>query len=383
MNRKILFLYTSGRKERIEKAARGEAPREFFYGYTYFKKNGYDVNYLEIDYLLPPRLRFEHWRLKRYNEQFAKEVGIGSRSHFFVNQINTINNYNYLIATTDSIALGLAHHKKKGKLKGEIIYLNMGLAGALEKLKRKNNGRYEKYKKICGELMGQCKWIVSLGRGEHQFFSQEFPHLMRKFEFIPFGIDTDFWRPSDDSSKHDDPFVLFVGNDLNRDYDLLVKIVENCPDKQFKFVTSRLTQEQCTENVTLIKGSAKKYSLSDNELRRLYHQSSMVIIPLKETLQPSGQSVALQAMACGKLVVITRTSGLWDPHVLNHKKNLILVKKGSLEGFISYIKKTINGQLEMQAISIAARETVENYYRSDLFSNNLIKLINNDNNDFS
>jgi glycosyltransferase involved in cell wall biosynthesis len=118
---------------------------------------------------------------------------------------------------------------------------------------------------------------------------------MRKFEFIPFGIDTDFWRPSDDSSKHDDPFVLFVGNDLNRDYDLLVKIVENCPDKQFKFVTSRLTQEQCTENVTLIKGSAKKYSLSDNELRRLYHQSSMVIIPLKETLQPSGQSVALQA----------------------------------------------------------------------------------------
>ena len=141
-------MYTSGRKERIEKAARGEAPREFLYGYTYFKEYGYDVSYLETDYFRPPRLRFEHWRLKGNNEQFTKEVGIGNRSHFFVNQINTINNYNYLIATTDSIALGLAHHKKKGKLKGEIIYLNMGLAGALEKLKRKNNGRYEKYKKI-------------------------------------------------------------------------------------------------------------------------------------------------------------------------------------------------------------------------------------------
>ena len=38
----------------------------------------------------------------------------------------------------------------------------------------------------------------------------------------------------------------------------------------------------------------------------------MTIIPLKNSIQPSGQSVALQSMACGTPVVITETFGFWD-----------------------------------------------------------------------
>ena len=372
---KILFLYTSGRRDRINKISYGEAPREFLYGYTDFKEAGMDVDYVETDFFYPKWFNRQYWTLKRNNQKFADHLGIGNRSHLFINRIEDFNNYDTLIATTDSIALGLAYHGKNGILDADIIYINMGLAGSLYNLKKRKNGNFRQYKKQCEMLIDHCKSIVSLGKAEFQFFIEEYPHLAEKFIFIPFGVDVDFWTPTDSLSNHSGRFILFVGNDLNRDYDLLLKIAESCPDNNFKFVTSRLKQRQCPNNVTVIDGSLKKYSLSDVELRKLYHRAQMIILPLEETLQPSGQSVALQAMACGKPVIITRTSGLWDPLVLHHNKNLILINKDSAEGFISYIKNSKKIQVEMQDISIAARKTVKNHYRSNVFSDNLMKLI--------
>ena len=44
------------------------------------------------------------------------------------------------------------------------------------------------------------------------------------------------------------------------------------------------------------KGNFYKNGLTDLELRKLYQKSIAVIIPLKDVYQPSGYSVALQAM---------------------------------------------------------------------------------------
>ena len=372
MKERILFLYTSGRKARIEKASRGEAPREFFYGYTYFKQNGYDVNYLETDYLLPPRLSFEHWHLKRKNSVFAQHLGIGNRSHFFVNQIKHLNSYDLLIATTDSIALGLAHHKKKGKLKADIIYLNMGLARALGMMSQvESNRKYDEYRNYCKELICQCRTVVSVGKGEHQFFIDEFPDLKEKFVFIPFGVDTDFWTSSNNVKNDDNSFVLFVGNDKNRDYELLIQVADSCPDMQFKFVTSRLTQVECPKNVELIMGNWRNAILSDINLKNLICSSSLIVIPLKDSFQPSGQSVALQAMACEIPIVITRTRGLWDPLIMQHLENCFLVSPDDLNGFLNGIHFIMGNSNEAFRLGKNGRKTVKTHYSSDQFAQEL------------
>ena len=63
------------------------------------------------------------------------------------------------------------------------------------------------------------------------------------------------------------------------------------------------------------------------KIRELYQDAFAVVVPLKDVFQPSGYSVTLQAMACGKLV-LTKTKGLWAPKIFKNLKNCILVSPG-------------------------------------------------------
>ena len=62
----------------------------------------------------------------------------------------------------------------------------------------------------------------------------------------------------------------------------------------------------------------------------LYHDADLTIIPLIDTLQPSGQSVALQSIVCGTPVLITKTSGFWDPTKFKNKINIMFFEKMKL-----------------------------------------------------
>ena len=61
----------------------------------------------------------------------------------------------------------------------------------------------------------------------------------------------------------------------------------------------------------LIEGHWNYEILSDEELKEIYNNAILTIIPLKDSLQPSGQSVALQSMSSGTPVMISKTSGFW------------------------------------------------------------------------
>ena len=75
----------------------------------------------------------------------------------------------------------------------------------------------------------------------------------------------------------------------------------------------------------------KKSGLTDLEVRTLYQDAFSVIIPLKNVFQPSGYSVTLQALACGKPVILTLTKGLWAPRLFKSLENCILVKPSNVE----------------------------------------------------
>ena len=84
-----------------------------------------------------------------------------------------------------------------------------------------------------------------------------------------------------------------------------------------------------TKNI-IIKGFRKtnNFSISDKKLREIIRGAICVILPIKETLQPSGQSVALQTFACKTPVLISQYDGLWDKERLKNEHNCVLVKQG-------------------------------------------------------
>ena len=66
-------------------------------------------------------------------------------------------------------------------------------------------------------------------------------------------------------------------------------------------------------------------------MRELYCNSEFVILPLKETMQPSGQSTCLQAMSCSKAVLISNIKGIWDRKLLKNNENIIFTKTGNVQ----------------------------------------------------
>lgn len=374
MNKKILYVYTSGRKERIYALKTGEAPNEMLYGFPYFKKRGYITDFIEAGTLRPDCRGINYKLLNIQNYLFRKSLKIGMNSRIFLGILDKLNHHDMIIAIPDSMALGLAYFRNKKKLKTPIVYIEMGLASRLYNLKKRNKILYAITKNYCKNLIKNCRKIIFLGKGEYDFFLNEFDDIKEKFYFLPFGVDTDFWVPVEGQSN-DESFILFVGNDSNRDFELVVKIAEELKQVKFRFVTSRIKKQEVPKNVELIRGDWRTANISDVEMRKIYQDSALVILPLKNSLQPSGQSVALQAMACGKPVLITKTRGFWDTENFINRKHIFFIVSNEVEKWVDIIKNILEDKKLCDTLSAEGQKLVREKFSTKIFAEKLEKVI--------
>ena len=123
-----------------------------------------------------------------------------------------------------------------------------------------------------------------------------------------------------------------------------------------------------SENVEVIKGNWRSGNLTDLDLLNIYNESILCILPIQETVQPSGQSVALQAISAKVPVIITKTSGFWDSKNFIHNKNIIFIKKNEIDLWKKQIELIVNDLKFLDNISKNAYKTIsENYKNTDYF----------------
>jgi glycosyltransferase involved in cell wall biosynthesis len=89
----------------------------------------------------------------------------------------------------------------------------------------------------------------------------------------------------------------------------------------------------------------------------MYRRADVVAVPLKDVWQPTGYSVTLQAMACGKAVVLSNIKGLWDPEVFRSGENCILVEPGNPAALGTALEQLHADPALRQIIGAAARQT--------------------------
>ena len=90
---------------------------------------------------------------------------------------------------------------------------------------------------------------------------------------------------------------------------------------------------------------------------------------MKETFQPSGQSVALQSMSLGVPVVITKTKGFWDLDKFNHLENIIFTTDNSVVEWKNILSSLIENKKLLNKISKNSIDTVhKNYNQKDFFT---------------
>jgi len=227
-------------------------------------------------------------------------------------------------------------------------------------------------------LVSNTNNVLFLGSSELEKASSTHKKYIDRFKFLPFCVDTEFWSNKNNKDITKNQNIIFVGNDGNRDFELLIKLAENL--KEFNFIvisSSKSFKKVSLPNVKIYNGFWGSEQISDLDLRELYLDSKLSIIPLKDSYQPSGQSVALQSMSLGIPVMITKTKGFWQKNLFTNNENIIFVDDFQYKTWIQKINEIFYDDLKIQKISKNAKETILNNYKLEKFYDFLNQLTKN------
>jgi glycosyltransferase involved in cell wall biosynthesis len=143
--------------------------------------------------------------------------------------------------------------------------------------------------------------------------------------------------------------------------------------RKFIFVSSNpklLSLE--LENIEIIKGSWSNEHLSDKRLKDIYTSARMVILPLKNSTQPSGQSVTLQAMSLRVPVLISLTDGFWDTHNFIEDKNIFFERENTLDSWVDRIDNLFIDTKKLDFISKNSSQLIKKNYDIEIFNKFMI-----------
>ena len=99
-------------------------------------------------------------------------------------------------------------------------------------------------------------------------------------------------------------------------------------------------------------------------------------MPINNSYQPSGQSVALQAMSMGKSVMISKTKGFWSEFDFQHKENIIFVDSNDANEWKKEIEYYFENMNISNQISKKSRNLVRKKYNLEKFNKQLVLDLN-------
>ncbi len=275
--------------------------------------------------------------------------------------LGDLRGYDVVVGTTTATALALAVWKRLGRLAAPVVGVVSGLAepehGSTRRALTASLVR-QLQAVLYGD--GELDATVSLGRG-----------LRRHVRVIQFGVDTGFWAPADGKSRAAEPFVLAIGNDGRRDFATLVDAAR-LVDVPFRIYTSHPRPDDLPDNVSWRPADWHRQILSDAEVRSLFRSAAVVAVPLRPSLRPSGQSVALQAMACGRPVVLTETDGLWSRSTLVDGRNVLLVPPRDPPALAAALRRAVDSPVESERMGAAARASVLEHSTIERYATELL-----------
>lgn len=187
---------------------------------------------------------------------------------------------------------------------------------------------------------------------------------------LRFGVDYRFWapkpKPVNDYVVND--YVFSIGADPNRDFQTLLSINTRIP---FIICAPSIRFENLSipHNVTIVSGNYLA-------VREWLLNARFVVIPIRDTIRPSGQVCILQAMAAGKAVITTKTRGVWTDKLIDGYNCLLVPAHDSL-----YLEQTITHLFNNPRLAVAigrrAREAVITHFNTDIFAASILDITGN------
>ncbi len=351
-----LFFYRGGRQERLADATEGRAPREFYYGMLHLDRLGYRT---KMAMTREPYSGPVGWLFYCLETVWSRLSKLGIRLYHVHRHLDTIERSHAVVSTSDgfNVTLGLYFALRRRANKPYIIGLFHGLSDFENKAPRL---LAPLVRAILRRAMKGLDKIVFFGPHDREVAVSRLSIPLNKTAELRFGVDSTFWAPPVQSNGATSDYAVAVGSDPNRDFDLLCRCGSPHRLKILTSLNVALPRDNTT--IELIRGSYHHKDLNDDDVRRLYHEAFAVLVPLKDVAQPTGYSVTLQSMACGKAVVLSRIRGLWSPDLLRDGENCLLVPPNDPAAFAEAIRCLASDHNLRFRLGAAARKTVEKHF---------------------
>ncbi len=343
----------------------GVAPDEFLYGFPCIDRTRFDVRYVEDAHpfaTLPEKL------VQPLQGVFGRRYSIGFNFHAYLKNRRQVQRADVLVTTVDGYGLPVAWRKSAGRVKGRLVYVCQGIYTVAERAR--TNKMDALVRRFVGRWLRSADRVVVLGEGDLAAVRRAMPEISpERMRIIQFGVDTAFWRPAEAAPKNDEPepYILSVGSDFLRDYDTLLDAVGST--HRLRLVTRLPINRMAGANVT-VGGDADWL-----QLRELFRGAEFTVTPVKNAPRDSGHSATLQAMACGKAVILSNTPGLWDRGHMRHLETCYLVEPENPLALREAIENLASDPDLCRRLGHNARQLVEQRYSSRAFGQRLQQVI--------
>lgn len=191
-------------------------------------------------------------------------------------------------------------------------------------------------------------WVLSAGQvpALEELLGPDGPPV----HLVPFGIDADFFTPA---PPPEEPLVLSLGVDRHRDHATLLRALGVVAAER----PGTRVVVQGPEGLEAPAGVEVVQRMPHHELRDLYRRASVVVVATHENLHVSGMTVALEAAATARPMVLSRTPGV-EGYVVDGVTGRTPAV-GDVDGVAAAVDALLGDPALARTMGLAARAKVE------------------------
>lgn len=218
------------------------------------------------------------------------------------------------------------------------------------------------------KAMKSVSGLIYHASPQQRHYERYFPALAGKTAFVPFGVDSDFFKPLNTPSEN---YILSIGYKF-RDWETLIAAYSEIEtDVKLKIIGPSQININSKKNHNII----VLPFIPINDLKDQIARSKFVVLPLIDLPYAHGQMTLLQSMAMGKAVIVTKVAATID--YIEDGKNGLFVKLKDVDDMRAKIEYLLSNLGLVERLQIAARESVEHRFNERYMAEGIYKALKN------
>jgi len=178
-----------------------------------------------------------------------------------------------------------------------------------------------------------------------------------RMRFVPFPVDTTFFRPADLHGHDATPYVLIPGNS-DRVEDVVVALADTLDINIIRVTADARVKRYYANLRKPMPRLQLKAQVTFAEIRTLYQHALATVLPVRNHRHPAGLHALLESFACGTPVLATKGNTTRD--YLEHGRHGLHLE-GDVSANLYQIKSALADKPRLTDMGHAARAAAETH----------------------